>query len=299
MWQASGTEDPVDNYDAKTFIDELNTTHYAGYADWRLPTIPELMSLMEPERRNDDLHIHTFFNNDQSCLWSSDDQDTGSAWGVDLSGGDVKYAYHTNDGDLRVRAVRSVGGANAEERLQSLNSYSGKSAAGKRDRAPQAVTKPSYQLRSTPKKVSDDHFEAEFGLDGDRKSKHYIQNEYVDNGDGTVTDQATGLMWQKSGSDKYMKYDDVKTYINDLNHSRFAGYSGWRLPTIPELMSLLEPTQKNDNAYIDPVFDNNQWWCWSSDSRDSGSVWLVGFGYRGVSWTNHENNHYIRAVRCG
>ena len=157
----------------------------------------------------------------------------------------------------------------------------------------------SGYLRSSPKTVSDSHFRSEFGLDVANKPKQYIQNDYVDNGDGTITDRATGLMWQQSGSDKYMNYDDAKTYIDDLNRSRLAGHSDWRLPTIPELMSLLEPTKKNGDLYIDPVFDNKQSWCWSADSRDSGSAWLVLFYGGEVHWSLHASYVFVRAVRCG
>ena len=187
----------------------------------------------------------------------------------------------------------------AAEMLRRLDSCSDKRAGGKRDRAPQAVTKLRYQLRSVLKTVSRDHCKTEFGLDDDQKPKQYIQNEYVDNGNGTITDRATGLMWQQSGSDEYMHYDDANTYIDELNRSRLAGYSDWRLPTIPELMSLLEPTEKNDDLYIDPVFDNKQRYCWSADGRDSGSAWLVGFGSGRVGWPGHGDGYYVRAVRCG
>ena len=160
---------------------------------------------------------------------------------------------------------------------------------------------PKHHLRCTPKTVFGDYFISEFGLDDDRKPKHYIQNDYVDNSDGTITDRATGLMWQQSGSDKSLNYNDARTYIDDLNRSRFAGvgYSDWRLPTIPELMSLLEPTEKNDGLFIDPAFDNNQRYCWSADGLDSGSAWLVSFGRGKVYWSSHGNGNYVRAVRCG
>ncbi len=58
---------------------------------------------------------------------------------------------------------------------------------------------------------------------------------YRDNGDGTVTDLSTGLMWQKTPDDK-MTFEDAITGAESLN---LAGYNDWRLPTIKELYSLI------------------------------------------------------------
>ena len=58
---------------------------------------------------------------------------------------------------------------------------------------------------------------------------------YTDNGDGTVTDNNTGLMWQQDPGDK-MTYDEAVSGAGSFN---LAGYDDWRLPTIKELYSLI------------------------------------------------------------
>jgi len=125
-----------------------------------------------------------------------------------------------------------------------------------------------------------------------------FKNDFVDNGDGTVYDRKTGLMWQKSGSNKYMLFKVVKNYIKSLNQNKFAGYNDWRLPTIEELASLLESSKLNDDLYINPVFDSKQIWCWSSTTRSSGSWWVVYFGGGLVGWHDDGYGSYVRGVRA-
>jgi len=90
-------------------------------------------------------------------------------------------------------------------------------------------------------------------------------NAFVDNGDGTVTDKVTGLMWQKGGSPSEMKFDTAGKYVEELNSSRFGGYSDWRLPTMEELCSLLEPIPNESEKFMDSMFDPAQSLCWSAD----------------------------------
>ena len=186
----------------------------------------------------------------------------------------------------------------AAEMLQRLDSCLGKRAAGKRDRAPQVVTKPRYTLRSTPETASLDTARFQFGLDDDWKPNKFIPNEYVDNKDGTITDRATGLMWQQSGADNRMNYSKAQAFIGELNQSRYAGYSDWRLPTVSELISLLEPAKNKRNRFISPLFNIKQQCCWSSDDRLPGSSWSSHFKLGDVRCYNRGfSDHYVRAVR--
>jgi serine/threonine protein kinase len=126
-----------------------------------------------------------------------------------------------------------------------------------------------------------------------------LENDYVDNGDGTITDRKTGLIWEKSGSKDWIMYEKAEEYVKQLNQKKFAGNADWRLPTVDELWSLMEKEKKNGDLYIDPMFDKEQRWCWSSDKRSSGSAWLVGFGNRYVNWYDLGSDNYVRCVRSG
>ncbi len=157
------------------------------------------------------------------------------------------------------------------------------------------------QLRSTPRTVSDAEFITMFGLDKNRRPRDYIDNQFEARGE-VVVDHVTGLMWQQSGSENRMRHQAAQQYIRQLNQQRFSGYADWRLPTIPELMSLLEPTRKHGDLYIDPLFDAIQWWCWSADLQIKGessseSAWLVSFHRGHVYWHYFTHSGYVRAVR--
>jgi uncharacterized metal-binding protein len=167
-----------------------------------------------------------------------------------------------------------------------------------------------YQLRKEPITVSDEEAEKLFKLKMDESDKkvwrpcEYIQNDFRDNGDGTITDLATGLMWQKSGSSEYMSHKDALVYIKKLNGKKllfmgkkFAGYEDWRLPTVDELKSLFTPKPMNDELYINPLFDKTQKWCWTSDNRSSGGAWSVDFLNAHICWYIHSGSFYVRAVR--
>jgi len=125
--------------------------------------------------------------------------------------------------------------------------------------------------------------------------------EQSKNNDLVVIDQATGLMWQQSGSDDFMTFKKAQKWIDKLNQLKrvgFAGYSDWRLPTLEEAMSLMEPTKKNGDLYIDPIFDKKQRWIWTCD-RVKGATrpWVVYFHY-GYCVNNYlSNDYYVRAVR--
>ena len=159
------------------------------------------------------------------------------------------------------------------------------------------ISRPKHNLRKEPTTISGDDYKKIFRLSGKDRPLKYIVNEYKDNGDGTVTDNATGLIWQQSGSDQLMGHFDTSDYIDRLNRNRFAGYTDWRLPTLEELMSLLEPEEQSDALYIDPIFDKKQGWCWSADKRSVGSAWFVHFYYGGVLWTFLGDSIDVRAVR--
>jgi len=80
------------------------------------------------------------------------------------------------------------------------------------------------------------------------------QPSYTDNGNGTITDNVTGLMWEQDMGSK-ISYDDAFT---KATNSVLGGHSDWRVPTIKELYSLANFTGRCSGDYvIDKFIDTN------------------------------------------
>lgn len=116
-----------------------------------------------------------------------------------------------------------------------------------------------------------------------------------------VYDGATNLYWQRSGSEKPMPYSQSFAYVDSLNRAKFASYIDWRLPTLEEAMSLMEPLQKmkNDHLYIDPVFDKTQGAIWTANKLSVGVAWYVTFRDGGCTYLSLAFSFGVRAVRQG
>jgi hypothetical protein len=160
--------------------------------------------------------------------------------------------------------------------------------------APTLISSQKTRLRSKPLVVARDDAPTVFDLDADHHPRQSLQNVYDAQGE-VVIDHATGLMWQTSGLDR-LSYSDAHAYIDHLNSRQFAGFTNWRLPTVDELLSLMEPEQHAQGSYISSVFDLPQSRCWSADTESSGPAWFVDFKDRHVYW-NVFSHGCVRGVR--
>lgn len=135
--------------------------------------------------------------------------------------------------------------------------------------------------------------DSEWNPDGDFPNKYRARTI---KGGKVVVDYATGLMWQQSGSTNELSYREADNYIDRLNRKSYAGFSDWRLPTVEEFASLLEPRKKGVR-YIDPVFNLRQLWCWSADKRSSGKAWGISIRSGIVTYETDGDKYYVRGVR--
>ena len=153
---------------------------------------------------------------------------------------------------------------------------------------------------------------------------------FVDHGDGTVTDTATGLMWeQKDDLGGIHDKDDLYTWsatesaadgsafttflatLNDGASSDgstisgcFAGHCDWRLPTSAELQTiLLAPAPCGASPCIDPAFGPTKlaeyWSVTSSTDAPPDGAWVVYFDNGSLAVDTKVFGSYVRAVRGG
>jgi hypothetical protein len=117
-----------------------------------------------------------------------------------------------------------------------------------------------------------------------------------------VVDESTGLMWHAEDSNaKAVTFQGAEKTIASLNAAKQGGFGDWRLPTVQELLSLVDYTKVNpaiDTAFFRNV-DTDSWYWTSTPAAASPAdcAWLVtfldgysGWGYRGYSYR-------VRAVR--
>lgn len=157
---------------------------------------------------------------------------------------------------------------------------------------------------------------------------------YVDNGDGTITDLKTGLMWEKKDDndpngpgglhDKDNIYrwsgdgtlETIWDWLDDVNaegRTGFAGYSDWRIPNARELLSVIDYGRSNPS--VNPVFHtgcaplckvttcsctaSSGYWSTTTGAGCPASAWRVDFSRGGAFNDGKLNNIHVRAVRGG
>ncbi len=102
MWQQSGSYDYMKRKEVKKWLRGLNRKGYAGYTDWRVPTVEEASSLLEASEKNGNLYIDTVFDKKQRWLWTGDSCSSGGMWRVYFDDGYVDW------GDVSLLFVRLV-----------------------------------------------------------------------------------------------------------------------------------------------------------------------------------------------
>lgn len=229
MWQKSYSE--ASWQDAQ---DEASNLTTGGYSDWRVPTIKELYSLIQ------------FTGNQGRGNPSSTTVPGDAAPFIDASVFD--FDYPTSGRYIDVQFITST--LYTSTVMNGAECFFGVNFADGR-------------IKCYPTTTSR-HEGGDWQVRYVRGNTDYGQNSFIDTGDGTIADTATGLMWTKLDSgdaalagsrDGAMSWQEALQFAEG---STYAGYDDWRLPNAKELQSLVDYTRSPDatgSAAIDPVFE--------------------------------------------
>jgi hypothetical protein len=106
-----------------------------------------------------------------------------------------------------------------------------------------------------------------------RGSLAYGVNLLLNNGDGTISDLATGLMWQQTDNGSGMDWEHALAYAQAQNKANYLGHHDWRLPNAKELQSLVDYTRSpgaTNSANVGPAI-NTLFTC-TSITNDGGKA---------------------------
>ncbi len=282
MWQQTPAMEGMTWAQAKEYCENLEM---GGYSDWRLPTLKELFS------------ISNF-----SAGWPYIDSEYFNLVGDKISKdqqywADNKYVGETAQG--RNDAAFGVNHVTGHIKAYPAGSNRGNREGASNDNRPQrqrstrqgSGQRPSMQGGQGGRPMGNPMAKYVRAVRGES----YGENNFVDNGDGTISDLATGLMWTKADNGKGVEWIDALPYAQGATH---AGYSDWRLPNVKELQSIVDysraPTSNRVEAAIDPIFESTPYvneagdddfgYYWTSTSacftkgRPFYFAWYVAFG---------------------
>ena len=215
MWQ----QDPGEKVTYAEAAAGADTLTLAGYDDWRLPTIKELYSLI------------LFDGTDVSMCPSGACDATPF---IDTRTFDFEYG-NEDAGERTIDSQWATSTIYQSTVMSNSQCMFGVNFADGRIKCYPTSNKTYFVIYV-------------------RGNTSYGENDFVDNPDGTITDNATGLMWQQADSAEAMTWQEALAYCEDLS---LAGYTDWRLPDAKELQSIVDYTRSPDtthSAAISPLF---------------------------------------------
>lgn len=241
LWQQTPENDRLQYAEALSYCEALDL---GGRSDWRVPSIKELYSLadnrgelLKPEEGAPTPYIDTsvfdFFYPDGPMAFA------GQYWSATLyvkgpvQNGRNQAAFGFNFADGHIKAYGT-----------GLDFYTGAAAPGG---------------------VGDGKAPGNYVRCVSGEEDVYGVNAFVDNGDGTVTDEATGLMWQQADDSIRREWQEALAYCEALE---LGGHDDWTLPNSKDLQSIVDYRRTSfpaiDEAYFSITEDSETLDFWTS-----------------------------------
>lgn len=212
---------------AKAWVTTVNQMTYGGCSEWRLPTLKELYSLMN-------------FTGTDPSGFTGTDTSTLSPF-IDTTYFKFAYGNGTTERiiDSQYASSNVYVDLSGGELLLGVNFADGR-----------------IKGYGTNFMGSDKTFFVQLV-----RGNSYGTNSYVDNGDLTITDKATGLTWSKNDSGAGMNWKAALAWVQTKNAANYLGHNDWRLPNAKELQSIVDYTRSpstTSSAAINDLFNCTQ-----------------------------------------
>ena len=259
IWQSSpdtngdeliNTDDKLSQSAAESYCTNLVT---AGQGDWRLPDIKTMYSLIN------------FSGQDASSITDDDTSNISPFIDTDY----FSFAYGDTNAGERIIDVQY-----ATSTLYVSTTMNG-------DDTMFGVNLADGRIKGYPITIGGS--DKTYTVQCVRGNESYAANSFVDNNDGTISDQATQLMWQQEDSLNTLDWDAA---INYCETSNTADYSDWQLPNAKELQSIVDYTRSPDTTNspaINALFNSTSFIS-EAGAMDWGYYW---------SNTTHKNSNNI------
>lgn len=248
MWSKGVDANKVSLEEARAIAARMTL---GGHNDWRVPSIKELYSLI-------DFRGYTGFERGQRGFSSG--VPSNAVPFIDIDFFDFQYG-NTKGGERFIDAQWLTSTVYVSLTMERMETLFGVNFADGR------IKGYGFRPRGMGAHAPQKRFFARYV-----RGPNYGENRFRDNGDGTVSDLSSGLMWSRGDSGWGMNWEAALKYAEA---STLAGYDDWRLPNAKELQYIVDYSRSPDatgSAAIDPVFHaspiTNE-----ADQKDWGHYW--------------------------
>lgn len=217
--------DKVTHTNASAYCSAQAAAHFGGFTDWRVPTIKELYSLMDFRGTDPS----GFSGTDTSALTPYIDR--------------TYFSFVYGDTSAGARVIDAQYWSSTQYVAPSIDSKTF------------GVNFADGRIKGYPGTIAKQFIRCVRG------NTSYGINSFVNNGDNTITDNATGLMWSKPDSGTGMNWQSALAWVQTKNAENYLGHNDWRLPNAKELQGILDYSRSPDtsnSAAINALFTATQ-----------------------------------------